>query len=235
MDDGRMRKLRSIQWGQCEELGYYSIPLFKPVPVTSGDDFVVAIKLTTPEYNYPIPVDIMGLTESGMCYVSEDGMSWQLIGEGTTIPYDLAIRARITQDDISGWPEVYETIIIENRDENLSLLRAFRDKTLRLHHKGNDYVNLLYENSDEIASLFLKDSSLSAEARDLLYEILPRIKSAAEGEKLWFSEFDLVSIESLLSQCEQEASPQLRLAIRKFRKALRERTIFKQLGITISD
>ncbi|MDX1315873.1 MAG: C1 family peptidase, partial [Eudoraea sp.] len=58
MDNGRMKGLLSIQWGRCEELGYYSIPLFKPVPVTRGEEFIVALKLTTPGYNYPIPVDI---------------------------------------------------------------------------------------------------------------------------------------------------------------------------------
>ncbi len=237
MEDGKMKQLRAIQRGRCEEVGYYSIPLFKLVPVTRGSDFVVVLKLTTPEYNFPIPVDVMGweYAESGLCYVSEDGQIWQPIGQGTRIPYDLAVRARISQGDISGWPEVYDAIISENRDENLSLLRAFRDTTLRPHSMGNDYVNLLYENSDEIALFFLKNSSLSAKARNLIHEILPRIKSAAEGEKLRLSRHDLDGIEFLLSQCEPEASPQLRLAIRKCRKALRERTVFKQLGIAVVD
>ena len=90
-----MKKLRTLKRGRCEELGYYSIPFSHPVRVKGGDDFVVAIRLTTPGYCYPIPVDITGPAERGRCYVSEDGKAWQAIGRGTTMPYDLAVRARV--------------------------------------------------------------------------------------------------------------------------------------------
>ena len=235
MDDGKMRKLRSIQWGRCEELGYYSIPLFTPVSVTSGDDFVVVIKLTTPEYNYPIPVDVMGYTasEADVCFVSEDGLAWQPIGNGTDIPYDLSIRARIFQGDITGWPQVYDTILSRDRDKKLFLLRRFRDEVLIPHHMGSNYVNLLYQNSDELATLFLKNPFLTAEATDLINELLPRIKRSFDGKQIKLSRYELIRIQSLLVQLDHEASPQLKQAIRKTKRAIKTRIIFKQLGISI--
>jgi hypothetical protein len=65
--------------------------------VRNGDDFVVAVRLTTPGYCYPIPVDIAGPAERERCYVSEDGRLWEPIGRGTAMPYDPAIRARVVE------------------------------------------------------------------------------------------------------------------------------------------
>ena len=95
MQGSSMRNLRCVKRGRCDELGYYSIKLSRPLPLRGGDDFVVAIRLTTPGYCYPIPVDIAGPPESERCYVSEDGKAWQALGRGTTMPYDLAVRARV--------------------------------------------------------------------------------------------------------------------------------------------
>jgi C1A family cysteine protease len=97
MEASAMSKLRCVKRGRCAELGYYSITLPRPLMVRGGDDFVIAVRLTTPGYCYPIPVDIAGPAERGRCYVSEDGRSWQPIGWGTAMPYDPAIRARVVK------------------------------------------------------------------------------------------------------------------------------------------
>jgi C1A family cysteine protease len=49
--------LATLQTGTCQELGYYSIPLTLPVSLTSGQPFTIAVKMTTPGYNDPIPVE----------------------------------------------------------------------------------------------------------------------------------------------------------------------------------
>ena len=232
MVDGVMGKLISFQFGKCEEIGYYSIPLFIPVSVTSGDDFIVTVKFTTPGYYYPIPVDILGPVESGMCYVSEDGLSWQLIGNGTNIPYDVAIRARIAQGDMPGWPDVYNTILIE--DEDLSLLRIFRDRALVPNQVGKEYVDLLYKNSGEVATLLLENPFLTAEAGEVINELLPGVRNLLEGGVMELSREELANIEFLLAQFETEASPHLKSAIRKVKKNIRNEEILRQLGFVIS-
>ncbi len=97
MEEGTPRRLRCVKRGRCAELGYYSITLPLPLKIKDRDDFVVAVRLTTPGYHYPIPVDIAGPAERGRCYVSEDGRSWQPMGRGTAMPYDPAIRARVVE------------------------------------------------------------------------------------------------------------------------------------------
>ncbi|MGB6872795.1 MAG: C1 family peptidase [Dehalococcoidia bacterium] len=47
----------TLQSGTCQELGYYSIPLSSPVSLASGQPFTIALNMTTPGYNYPIPVE----------------------------------------------------------------------------------------------------------------------------------------------------------------------------------
>ncbi len=63
--------------------GYHTVDLDSPVPVSAGQSFVVAVRYTTPAYNYPIPAECVeagyssGATASaGQSYISSDGASW---------------------------------------------------------------------------------------------------------------------------------------------------------------
>jgi C1A family cysteine protease len=56
ISDG-LNDLAASQSGTCQELGYYSIPLTSPVSLTSGQLFTIAVNMTTPGYNEPIPIE----------------------------------------------------------------------------------------------------------------------------------------------------------------------------------
>jgi hypothetical protein len=45
------------QTGNCQEYGYYSIPLTTTISVDSGQQFTVGVKMTTPGFDYPIPIE----------------------------------------------------------------------------------------------------------------------------------------------------------------------------------
>ena len=91
--------LGTTQVGTIDEVGYYSILLDTPVPLVSGDDFIVQVKFTAPGNDYPVPIDYYNssklpawseiATFSGESYCSETGTLF-----GSTIPYDIGIRAR---------------------------------------------------------------------------------------------------------------------------------------------
>lgn len=90
-------QLGTTQTGTTVEQGYYSIPLDTPVALTSGDDFIVQVKLTN-SFGYPIPVDYHEIpwlpdwssvaTFSGESYFSSEGTTFTKEG------YDFGIRAR---------------------------------------------------------------------------------------------------------------------------------------------
>jgi len=69
--------------GTLSNSGYHTIPLASPINLTTGNDFSIVVKLTTPDYNYPIPVEMdfagysSGATASpGQSYVSSTGTTF---------------------------------------------------------------------------------------------------------------------------------------------------------------
>jgi len=63
-------------------MGYYSIPLISTIALTTGQEFRIDVKMTTPGYNYPIPTErvrtgVMACTPSiqtGVSFIKvEDG------------------------------------------------------------------------------------------------------------------------------------------------------------------
>jgi len=91
-------QLGTTQTGSTTEMGYYSIPLDTAIPLVSGDDFIVQVKLITSTWNYPIPIDYAKsgdwfysdwhAVSSGESYVSSDGNTF------SKYSYDIGIRAR---------------------------------------------------------------------------------------------------------------------------------------------
>lgn len=74
--------LAGTKTGTISIPGYQTIPL-DPISLTSGERFSVVVKLTTPGYNYPIPVEYPytgyssgARANAGQSYVSSNGSSW---------------------------------------------------------------------------------------------------------------------------------------------------------------
>jgi C1A family cysteine protease len=66
--------------------GYHTVDLGQQVPLTAGADFVVAVKLTTPGFAWPIAVErayqgyASPATAPGQSFVSSDGRRWTDVG-----------------------------------------------------------------------------------------------------------------------------------------------------------
>jgi len=98
--DGSFGSELTSQTGTCDELGYYSIPLDTPMPMTAAQQFTVAVKMTTPGYNYPLPVEYEWLgwadppIQSGVCFEKRlDSDPWQ--DAGVTWGENVCLRAKI--------------------------------------------------------------------------------------------------------------------------------------------
>ena len=87
--------------GILKEVGYYCIPLTtSPIPITSGDEFVIVIKFIASGYNYPCPIDGCSPIETNKCYLSGNGSNWMHVGEGSGYEWDVGIRPRIEEEII---------------------------------------------------------------------------------------------------------------------------------------
>ena len=74
--------------GSFTAAGYHTVALDPPLALSDGQAFQVAIDLTTPGYDYPIPIEtnIAGytssVTASGESYTSADGNTWDPLSDG---------------------------------------------------------------------------------------------------------------------------------------------------------
>lgn len=77
--------------GSIASAGYHVISLDNPVSLSTGQKFSVVVKLTTPAYSYPIPVErpYGGYTSAataapGQSYMSSSGTSWTDVAQSYT-------------------------------------------------------------------------------------------------------------------------------------------------------
>ncbi len=63
--------------------GYHTVKLPTPVPITTGQKFSVVVKLTTPGYGYPVPLErpysgysSIATASAGQSFMSSNGTSW---------------------------------------------------------------------------------------------------------------------------------------------------------------
>ncbi len=103
--DGYFGTLLTSQMGYCDRPGYHSINLYNPISVANGEDFTVAVKLTTAGYNYPIPVERVysGFCEppiqAGKTFIkNSDGDSW---ADTASYGWNACIRVRLGRAALS--------------------------------------------------------------------------------------------------------------------------------------
>ncbi len=75
--------LVATRTGTSDYPGYFTVSLDTPVPITEGQRFSIALRLTTPGYNYPLPIEyaVSGYSSAatgaaGQSFYSVDGISW---------------------------------------------------------------------------------------------------------------------------------------------------------------
>jgi C1A family cysteine protease len=100
--NGNFGTLLTSQNGSCSEAGYYSIPLNSSVHRNISQQFTVAVKMTTPGWNYPIPVEYVEsgywepLIQTGVSFIRvEDSDPWD---DASSYDWNACLRASITTD-----------------------------------------------------------------------------------------------------------------------------------------
>lgn len=121
-----------------------------------------------------------------------------------------------------GWSEVYREMFGNDYSEKVYLLRDFRDKVLVTTWKGKVWVELLYKNSFEIASLLLEDSDLRVHALSVIEELLPEIEARLNGEEAVMSSRIIADTEDLLDEFGVRASPALKKAVKRVKKEIKK-------------
>jgi len=95
--DGSFGSQLASQTGTCAESGYYSIPLDTPISLSNGQQFTVAVKMTTPGWDFPIAIEDV-LTDyyeppiqTDVSFASIDGSTWDDVAD---YGWNVCLRAR---------------------------------------------------------------------------------------------------------------------------------------------
>ena len=131
------------------------------------------------------------------------------------------------------WSGLYREMFGNDYTEDVHLLRNFRDERLLANKKGKIYVDMLYRNSLEIASLLLKDEDLRIHTASVIEQLIPELALLLNGEKVVISSQMVFVIEDLLDEFGTKASPRVKRAVKKVKKEIKKGEIFNQLGIKI--
>jgi C1A family cysteine protease len=101
--DGYFGAELANQAGNCQEAGYYSIPLNASISIGAGQQFTVGVKMTTPGYGYPIPVEyeISGTVDppiqSGVSFIRHTASnSWTDLAN---YDWNACLRARVKEEE----------------------------------------------------------------------------------------------------------------------------------------
>jgi C1A family cysteine protease len=99
-----LTSLRTSQNGTCQEAGYYSITLNSPISVSAGQQYTIAVKMTTPGYNYPIPIECYRAgwcnptIQTGVSYARHtDTGTWADLAPN----FNACLRARVSEGVVS--------------------------------------------------------------------------------------------------------------------------------------
>ena len=113
----------------------------------------------------------------------------------------------------------------------LSLVRQYRDTLLRKTPTGRAYVKLFYRHALEVTAILAKNSSITAEAKNILNTMLPEVDAAVQGKAVTISQAQSDGIISVLNAIENEASPDLKRSIQRIKRDLRQKSVLGKMGI----
>jgi len=76
------------------EPGYHGVNLSSPLALTAGDPVMVVVKFTDAAWQWPVPTDQYGPSETNLTYTSPTGTNWSWYDVGYNYGEDVAIRLR---------------------------------------------------------------------------------------------------------------------------------------------
>jgi hypothetical protein len=133
------------------------------------------------------------------------------------------------------WPMAYDKMWGDNKNDNLKLLRSFRDGVMADSAVVRDHLLTLYSNSLEVLLILIQDPALLVATKEFVDELLPGLQSLLDSGATHMSRKQISHLETLLARFENKSSPQLQAGIRKVKRDIETRELFEELGIVVSE
>ncbi len=147
-------------------------------------------------------------------------------------PYDESCCGQTNPPPQGACPFAY---MLGDTAAETSLLREFRDSVLGNTAAGREIINLYYTHFEELTAIISNDRSLRVKSLELLFQVLPEIQSAINGNAVNISKNNSEKINKMCTEVIKKASPALGSFINKLQQELNEGTLFNKLNIALLD
>ena len=124
--------------------------------------------------------------------------------------------------------------LYEGDAEILTVLWNFRDEVLQKTDSGRNYINLFYQNSPEIISIFIAHPEIKIQTANALKEMLPYAVSLLNGDEIVIEQGLIDEIEFISDCISAKASPTLAETIMRLIKELKQGELCNSLKINCS-
>ena len=174
-------------------------------------------------------MDVTKLLSNNFDKVRDNGIMLRFIDEHQEPYTHQNIASRESEDPLDFPPAlVIQTqedscpaeVALKNREDDLTMLRQFRDRVLSNTPRGRQYVELYYRHAREIAGLLHSDKNLQVQAQHALQKLLPAIRQMNAAGRLVMSKKIKREISGLAALLESKASPELKSVLEKNRQAV---------------
>jgi hypothetical protein len=129
-----------------------------------------------------------------------------------------------------------EALVAGARDsaDVVSFLRRFRLEVLQRTPRGREYTRLFERFKGEAALLLLRNTGLAERSRTTLERIKPVLGNLVERHEASISRADLEQVERLIAEYATAGTRELREALTRFKRDLRNRKALAQFGWAVA-
>jgi hypothetical protein len=120
------------------------------------------------------------------------------------------------------------------RDEDFSLLRRLRDKTLAGNEQGRIYIDTYYRHGWELFLILITSQEIRMEAREIVEELLPVSQSLLTDREALMSRELLEKVTTFLGKISRYAHPHLKTALIDMQVRFQKSEELERFGITIT-
>ena len=147
----------------------------------------------------------------------------------------------VNKDSASGSIFVYEntpssscplSAMLNDEQESLHILRAFRDNVLSTTEGGQSLISLYYRVAPEVTALLVQKPQLKTKATRLLIALMPIVEKASKGEPYAFPSAFRLDIIELVDELAQCATPSLKNDLLKVRMLVDDLKLLGRFRLT---
>lgn len=208
-------KLLSTEEGKTE-ITITTIPGFDTVVGNDGTNYDLDIM------PYTITISQGGgtSTTTPSSTTTGPGSTTSTTGPGSTTTTTGQVSTTTTSTS-NRWQLVYTQMWAADGDKKLALLRTFRDEVIARSEVGRRYVASIYEHSQEIADILIRNPLLCLETANVIDSLLPGIESFSETKEILLTVSQRELIAAVLDAFETKAGTPLQELIKQVKDDLR--------------